>query len=236
MGGPAAYRIIDVGVLFKMFKEKRNYLSSPENWDDHWEKLDLDLSNPKDTESFKRLRKRIFAQCWSFESYSWAMWKINSPYGYGVRIKSTVEKLFQSLPYHIQKRYKKDDVIQNVKYFKEDEIKKMIKKIIKNDGIRVKSIVKMFYLKRKAYEFEKEVRLILPKLEWHPGLTLESTAGKKFMYYKWDPCHYIESIYFDSNINEYIFEIFVNKLKKYGFRGVIGKSAINKKPEILKIA
>ena len=57
MGAPAAYRIIDVGVLFKMFKEKRNYLSSPENWHDHWEKLDLELSNRKDTELFKKLRK-----------------------------------------------------------------------------------------------------------------------------------------------------------------------------------
>ena len=235
MGAPAAYRIIDVGVLFKMFKEKRNYLSSPENWDDHWEKLDLELSNRKDAELFERLRKRIFAQCWSLESYSWALWKINSPYGYGVRIKSTVEKLFQSLPYHIQRRYKRGDIIQEVKYLKEDEIKKMIKKIIKNDGIRVKSITKMFYLKRRAYEFEKEVRLILPKLARYPGLNPESIGSKRFVCYKCDPCQYIESIYFDSNINEYIFEIFANKLKKYGFKGVIGRSAINQKPERLQI-
>ena len=95
----------------------------------------------------------------------------------------------------------------------------------------------MFYLKRRAYEFEKEVRLILPKLAWNPvpGLIPESIAGKRFIYYNCDPCRYIESIYFDSNINEYIFEIFVNKLKRCGFKGEIGRSALNKKPETLKI-
>ena len=235
MGAPAAYRIIDVGVLFKMFKEKRNYLSSPENWEDHWEKLDLEFSKRKHTELFIRLRKRIFAQCWSLESYSWALWKINSPYGYGVRIKSTIDELFQSLPYYFQRRYKMKDIIHGVQYFKEEEIEKIIEKIIKNEGIRVKSITKMFYLKRRAYEFEKEVRLILPKLESSPGLTPESIGNKKFIYYNCDPCNYITSIYFDSNINEYIFKIFKDKLRKYGFKGVIERSAIYQKPERLKI-
>ena len=183
MGAPAAYRIIDVGVLFKMFKEKRNYLSSPQNWDDNWEKLDLELSNQNDAELFERIRKKIFAQCWTLESYSWALWKINSPYGYGVRIKSTIEKLFRSLPYHIQQHYNRDDIIQEVKYLKEEEIKERIKKIIKNDGIKVKSITKMFYLKRRAYEFENEIRLILPKLGRYTGLNPESSASKKFIYY-----------------------------------------------------
>jgi hypothetical protein len=85
------YRIMDVGILIKMFKEKRNYLSSPQNWADQWEKLDIYLKSKSDMGLFETLRNRIYAQCWTKESYSWALWKMNSPYGYGVRIKTKTD-------------------------------------------------------------------------------------------------------------------------------------------------
>jgi len=230
-----AYRILDVGILIKMFKEKKNYLSSPQNWQDQWEKLDIKLSDKNNTRKFKRLRRKIFSQCWSREGYSWALWKINSPYGYGVRIETQMEKIYQSLPLEVRNNYNQNEIIKKVKYLKETLLVKRIKDIIEKDGINLKSLMKMFFLKRRAFEFENETRLILPRLLRYSEFNEESLGDKNYLSYVCDPCKYVENICFDSNINKYVYDVFKSRFKDFGFTGKIYRSRIDKKPKKIQI-
>jgi hypothetical protein len=227
-----AYRIIDVGILIKMFKEKKNYLSSPQNWQDRWEKLDIQFLSTKRTNDFKRIRKRIFAQCWSTESYSWALWKMNSPHGYGVRIKTRTEKVYASLPSEVRDRYCEAKIIKKVEYFKEEEIQDRIERMQKVDTA---SVIRMFFLKRRAFEYEKEARLILPRLSSFSRFELETLGERSYLSYPCDPCKYLESIYFDSNIDPYVYDVFESIFRDFGFQGAIDKSGIDKKPDKIRI-
>jgi hypothetical protein len=223
-----AYRIIDVGILIKMFKEKKNYLSSPQDWQDRWEKLDVKFVTNRKTNDFKRMREKIFAQCWSTESYSWALWKMNSPYGYGVRIKTRTEKVYASLPKDVQDRYDESEIIRKVEYLKEEDIKKRIKEI---DKVNASSVMKMFFLKRRAFQFEKEARLILPRLQRVRGFKAETLGGRSYLSYFCDPCQLLESIYFDSNIDPYVYDVFESIIREFRFKGVIDRSGIDKSPK-----
>ena len=46
------FRSVDIAVLIKMFKENKNSLSSPNNWPDHWEKLDIEIKNKQESLQF----------------------------------------------------------------------------------------------------------------------------------------------------------------------------------------
>jgi hypothetical protein len=229
------YRIVGVGILIKMFKEKRNYLSSPRNWLDQWEQLDIDLKAQKETEQFEKIRSKLFAQCWSAEGYSWALWKMNSPFQNGVRIKTRFDKLYKSLPREIKEEKNQLEIIRRVEYLTEEEIRKKIRKKIKQEGVKLQTITDLFFLKRRAFEYETETRLILPNLAKYSCFQTEKLGEKKFISYKCDPCSYIESIYFDSKIDPYLYDVFRSIIKDFGFNGQIGKSGLDKKPTKIRI-
>ena len=229
------FRIVDIAVLIKMFKENKNSLSSPNNWSDHWEKLDIEIKNKQEGLQFKKYRTGIYSQCWSKEGYSWALWKMNSPHGNGVRIKTTKKKLYDSLPVEIKRKYTIDEIINGVAYLKEKEIKLKIGDIINSEGISFDSISKMYLWKRSAFEYEKEIRMIIPYRDESTILEVETIRGKKYLSYTTNPCSFLESIYFDSNIDDYLFEVYKDILKDFKFKGTIKKSAIDIRPKKIKI-
>jgi hypothetical protein len=234
MARKGLYRIVDIAILIKMFKEKKNYLSSPKNWPDQWENLDLDLPKQKDTDLFQKIRGKVFAQCWSKEAYSWALWKMNSTNGYGVRIKTQSGDLYNGLPDMFRKKYSEDHAIQEVTYLTEEGIEKKIKEFIDANGMNWKTAFGMYFLKRRAFEYEKEVRLIVPKLAWLQGFERETLGQRSFITYPCDPNSYIESIYFDSKMDPYLYDVFKGIIRDFKFKGLIDKSAIDKEPPKIK--
>ncbi len=230
------YRIVDISVLMKMFKEKKNYLSCPKNWDDHWEKLDLKMKDPTKQAKFYRCRDKIFSQCWSIENYSWAMWKMNSKNGYGVRIKTSLGKIYNSLPRSIRSNYPIDDLIKGVTYLKEKEIKKIIRSVFNQKTFSQESVIELYFKKRRAFEFEKEVRLIVPFERASTGFEVKKIKEKKFIAHAFDPTTNIESIYFDTDVPLSVFEIFKTVLQdEYRFKKAIERSNINRKPRPIRV-
>lgn len=227
----SAYRIIDVAVLIKMFKKKRIYFSSPLNWQDKWEKLEIELTNKNQTELFNQQRDKIYSQCWTKESYSWALWKMNSPNGHGVRLKTDLSKIYELMPSKIRKDYKMDDIIKRVEYIKEKDIEDRIKELSLKDKMLLNSVMKIFFLKRKAFTFEDEIRIIIPKTDKYRSLSYENIGNKRYLYYTCNPCMYISSIYFDSIIDQNVYDVFKKFFENCGFKGEIKKSSIDKKPK-----
>jgi len=64
---------------------------------------------------------------------------MNSPYGYGVRIKTRTGKVYASLPSDVRSKYGESEIIKKVEYLKEEEIQKRIEDTIKAHGVNVSS-------------------------------------------------------------------------------------------------
>jgi hypothetical protein len=229
------YRILSVASLFEMFKNKTNLISSPENWEDQWEKLALKVGDPKKRDLFFKYRKMIYAQSWSEQYYSWAMWKLYSKNGFGARITVTKNNLFESLPKEVRDDYAPDGLLRETDYLTEKEYPERIKEIFDSTPFNLGSLRQLYFIKRRAFEFEKEVRLIVPKRDKYKKLAEVHVKSLKFISYKIDPCDLVEDILFDSSLNDSLLEIYQIALKKMGYKKRAEKSTIDKTPDALKV-
>jgi len=111
--------------LLEIFKQEQNTLLKPNLWDDPFENFILKglgrLSNGM-TVSLG-MRDFLYGQCWTLHRESDAMWRIYSPDKNGVKVRTTIKKLFESLYNAIPSRLR--DVscfIGKVEYFKKEDI------------------------------------------------------------------------------------------------------------------
>src|SRR5438270_4394426 len=93
------YRIISIDRLVEMFSSGRNVLVKPKLWDDPFENFILRcrVQLPDGAYATFGFQDHFFAQCWTLQSASDAMWRIYSPKANAVRIRTTVWKLSESL-------------------------------------------------------------------------------------------------------------------------------------------
>ena len=93
------YRIFSFKRLEEIFKEKKLTLAKPKKWDDPFENFILNSTGtlPDGREFQIGFRDNYYGQCWSLTVESDAMWRIYSPEKDGVKVKTTIRKLFQPL-------------------------------------------------------------------------------------------------------------------------------------------
>lgn len=162
------YRIFKKRYFFNMFEKEENTLVLPDIWEDPFENLILKstIENLKD-ENGKVIVERgdfefknsIYMQCWGAHEVPDAMWHIYSNKRNAVQVETTVGKLIDALC-NAHPGETGDCHIYGVCY--EDEAK------LRRDAGNIKMIhhdaeelIKLSSLiKRKAFEHEREVRLI----------------------------------------------------------------------------
>lgn len=173
-GETKIYHYMSFQRLANLLIKKENTLVSPLKWEDPFEKWRLDelkkISKEKG-DDFDCNERYWFGQCWTTNTKSDAMWKIYTKGTDGFRIRSTVSKLWNSLPSEkegVEPRYR----IAKVSYRQKKTLKREIRMKNKNfDSDKFRSetidnetqfgnISAAFMIKRLAYEYEKEVRLI----------------------------------------------------------------------------
>ena len=96
--GKPIYRVFTLERLLAACTTKRNTLVKPKKWDDPFENFVLTQAikvNPSHPSI--GVKDRFYGQCWSFERESDAMWRIYSPGKEGVKVRTTIGKLFASL-------------------------------------------------------------------------------------------------------------------------------------------
>jgi hypothetical protein len=86
--------------LIELFQKQANALVKPELWDDPFENLvfhhKASLQNGM-IASFDNLRNSLYGQCWTLnQNETDALWRIYSPKKDGVRVTTTLGKLFDS--------------------------------------------------------------------------------------------------------------------------------------------
>lgn len=161
------YRVIEVSRLIGIFEFEALNLTAPRLWDDPYENFlkycrGIDITDDTIRWSFESYSELIFAQCWTLNEENDAVWRIYSPNKDRAKVRTTINKLFKVLN-RIQDNFFRS-CIGAVKYKDEDAIKRGISAAIKNDKFAFfgEGLIKEFYLvKREAFAYEKEVRLMV---------------------------------------------------------------------------
>ena len=195
------YRILSQEHFFQMFKEKKNVLVQPSQWRDKFENLVLQspiksFSSGGGDFSF---RDDVYAQCWTLDKESDAMWQIYSNGVNTVKIRTTVGKLINGL------RNTSPPggycYISEVDYISETQLREFVRNIFKCD-MTIEDIARSLLVKRTPYEYEKEIRLIY----------IESENKKKheddIYKYSIDPDDMIEQVVLNPCMSDYEYACF----------------------------
>jgi hypothetical protein len=145
----------------------------------------------------KKTNKSLFINCWQMNNYeSEAMWKLYCPDNKGVALQTTYKKLIDSISY--------DDnlFIGLVKYIDYE-----------TEWFPSGNVFYPVMHKRKAFEHEKEVRIIKPEYKYWKVDSEEPPFG---IYCPWDLTNAIENIYVNPYSETFYYESVVDVLKKYG--------------------
>lgn len=132
------------------------------NWKEFEEKLNKLPSSLM--ESQKQVKERFGVSCWHINDFeNESLWKIYTNQGQGIAIETTIEKLEQSLSYH------RKIIFDKVRY--EDFKIATIEKGHKHYG---------GFIKRKAFEYEKEFRamVLLNEEDYRKGCYVKTDLNK----------------------------------------------------------
>jgi len=220
------YRVIPFYRIIDMFEKKQNTLSKPRLWNDPFENFILkSKALMRDGKYIEfGMRDLFYGQCWTLHRESDAMWRIYSQDTNGVKITTTIRKLYESL-FNVVSARRRDlsCFIGRVKYLSFKDIQNYLKNPINLESSGA-GIVDTLLIKRKAFSHEKEIRL----LYWAD----DNEAKSELYAYEIDPHDLIDEIVFDSRLNTHIYNIFHDYLKnKMKYEGKIIQSGLYKAPE-----
>lgn len=162
------YRILSQEHFFQICKEKKNTLVLPREWVKNRRKW---LQDPFENFILRSTLKSIstgekgkfdshdiaYAQCWTLNAASAAMWQIYSNGANAVKIKTTVDKLSNGL-YNANPKWE-GCYIGEVDYLTKSKLHELSQTIFKH-GVTSEAIACSLLVKRRPYKYEKEVRLI----------------------------------------------------------------------------
>jgi len=225
------YRIFSFQRLEEVFQEQALTLVKPKLWDDPFENFILSaIGRLPDGRNFEiGFRDNFYGQCWSLNRESDAMWRIYSPEKDGVKVKTTIRKLFTPLFDIAGHNYKMNGVAYNLSSFigkvkyegtrkltemLEDE-RRMSGKVFDQSG---RGQASTFFFKRHAFKHEREVRIIY------------NAQQSQFDTFKFniDPISLFDEIIFDPRITEETFQEQKNKVIQWGFNKKIDQSDLYK--------
>lgn len=158
------YRIVSIRRFYELFDTKKNVLVRPKLWDDPFEHrmMQSTFQMPNGEKAILGFANDYFAQCWSLEHTSDALWRIYSAETEtdGIRIKSTVGKVLKSLANEHEVRG--SAFIGKVQYLKQDDLERRCKELGGKalDDTSGKAFAESLLWKRSAFSHEQEVRLV----------------------------------------------------------------------------
>jgi hypothetical protein len=165
------YRYIPITELWKIFAKKKITLVNPTLWQDPFESpfFNAKLVDRNKKEIPSPFKDRYYAMCFTINDTSESMWKAYASNGEKiVRIKTTVGKIKQLIAFNNKLTQNKFYLGRVVYLNKED-----ISDLLKNHFLSTKAIsnkhnkdqAKTLLIKRYAYNYEKEIRLIYDSID-----------------------------------------------------------------------
>lgn len=226
------YRVFSFGRLKEIFESKQITLVKPKLWDDPFENFILNSTGvlPDGREFQIGFRDSFYGQCWSLTKESDAMWRIYSPDKNGIKVKTTIRKLFAPLFQVGGSHQKFNGNVYNLSSFvgrvKYQGTKKLIEML--NDKERMSNKIfdqsgwgqaSSFYFKRWAFRHENEVRIMFNKHDGH-----ENDLFK----YDVDPIKLIDEIVFDPRMKTEEYELRKQEIRSWNYQNNVIQSGLYK--------
>lgn len=217
------YRVIPVHRLLEMMQARKNVLAKPQKWDDPFENalLSSAMKLPDGVICSFAAKDSVYGQCWTMHAETDAMWRIYSGDKAGVKIKTTISKLFDSLKNAQKELWELRCFIGKVLYFPEKELFQKFDEIevMNSNG---SGIAETLLCKRVEFEHEKEVRLI------YSGVDNECRSD--ILEYSIDPFDLIDEIVFDPRMPSVLVDAYKDRILRLGFAKSVLQSSLYKPP------
>lgn len=222
------YRFTTVDRVLQLIVQGQNTLVSPRKWKDPFENILSRVPCRKiNGESFMHPhRDRVYGQCWTMIEETDATWRMYVPDENGVRLKTTIRKLHQSL-HRSQDAYASISCfIGRVEYKTEDELSACLSNRKWNNehflGVGSQGQAESLLFKREAFTPEEEIRLIF--------LDPHNRGKSDYYHYPLNPSDEILQITFDPRMEDSLYDTYSSILRKYRYSGDIGKSTLYQLP------
>jgi hypothetical protein len=238
------YRIINYDRLIESLKSQSLSMSKPVTWPDPFETFLMNYkAKMKDGTivGFDPIKDTIYCQCWSLQKECEALWKVHSEKDFkAVKIKTTADRLMNYL-YDINNQFHYlSYFIGNVSYVEEDFIIDLLKEGLGRyyePGSTGMAIIQSLLIKRKAFEYENEVRLIFnaPNSD---GIDFSKIANTwsltdNYFLFKIDINDVIEEITFHPFLDEKHCIEMEKEIRALNYKGEIKHSKLFTKKEII---
>ena len=225
------YRVTSLERLLALFVSRSNVLVKPALWEDVFE--NFILRSPVRQRDGQILHydyhDRMYGQCWSLDSASDAMWRIYSPDKNGLRIRTTIRKLRDSL-YAAQPSL--SDVrccVGKVEYLSNKDLMKIANTTFDDSGIGVDDLFRSLLVKRLAFLHEREVRILYQEFE-------DDVFSNDTYSYGVDPHTLIEQIMIDPRRSHQESEVTKEIIRKTtNFKGEIKRSLLYTLPKAITL-
>jgi len=224
------YRVFSIRRLIELFAIRKNTLVRPKLWDDPFENFILkSLYEIESGESVRiGFKDQLYGQCWSLVRDSDALWRIYSPDKNGVRVRSKIRVLFESLwNTCVSSMRTPSCFIGKVEYLPQKKILEILDRsglvtgaLLDNTG---RGQVSTLLMKRREFSHEKEVRLVY--FNHDDAYTLD------IFQYDVDPGALFDEITFDPRLSDELFEVYKTHFERLGFPGSINRSPLYRVPE-----
>lgn len=231
----ALYRIFPMERLLQFLQTKEMYFHKVTAWEDPWEICSrfIESSGKNLTiDGSKFMADCCYGTCWTTTADSDAFWRIYSSDKSGLCIKTTAEKLFRSMD--IESTYASsiaNGFIAPIRYV--DFLDEEWWSVFEDEASKhYPSYMLPAFIKRKAFDHEHEVRLLMT--DWFPingPMSVKRGNDGKGIFIPFHDTSFIEEIILDPRSDDGRLSIYQKLFETYNIP--VSKSELYKVPTIL---
>lgn len=225
------FRIDSIDRVFSVLEKERLVFVRPLKWSDPLENIVFNARLTKNGKPFEHAGKNnIYAQCWTSEPDSYALWQIYTKGGTGVRMATRFENLSGLSPINLGQLY-----VGKVQYLYKNKLDALPKKKGFIKGLSEKAIsephIKTLLIKRKSYRYENEIRLFSV-----PDESMIDKYDDDLVHVRIEPKEFFTSFLFDPRLSYDVFKKHKKRLiGEFGFRDTQIKMSTLNQANRLKI-
>lgn len=197
------YRVFSNQWFEELLVNNKNGLVNPTLWDDPFENFFLKnpaIDNTGELIDLSKIANSWYGQCWTMNQDSDAMWRIYSPTKDGVRVRTTISKLFNAF-YDMNDNFSRlKYFIGVVQYFNRSTIEEYLNKLTFTNlamGGQNLNFARLLCIKRNEFSHEKEVRLLFNDAN--------SRINGKVASFDFDPFSILDEVALDPRLDEVSF-------------------------------
>lgn len=237
------YRFFNKDTFLKTLRDKKLCLVRPSSWADPYENYILSsigITPQGKRIGFEKLRNNFYAQCWTIKSECDGLWKNYGLCSNGetiaIKVKTNVKKLMNDF-------YEMTNTIFHSNSYFIGKVEYLDNASFQNISNKTISLLKhltsinsphSLLIKRKAFSYEEEVRLIFHKMntdnpdDFKNVKNMWDDSDKFFV--SFDPNILFDEIEIDPWLNEDACKKITKEIKDLGYDGIIHQSQLYKRP------